>query len=138
MEHNDEELLALYKERGVPSEWEDRTPATMRPAFRLWYRAFPSTKMPLDEAGEAEELIHDPLTALRKAGIVNEDETPHISTMVVNHEKTLNRLVMHAFVVASTNPDTVGITIAKEEEKPKDAEGAGEEEWETEEVAEGE
>jgi hypothetical protein len=34
----------------------------------------------------------------------------------VNHEKTLNRFIMHAMVVSSTNPRTVGITIAKEEE----------------------
>ena len=127
MQQNDEEVLAQYRARGVPTEWQEVTPPTMAPAFRVWYRAFPSTKMPLDAAAEADELIHDPLTALRKAGIVNTDEVPHISTMVVNHEKTLNRLVMHAIVVASTNPDTVGITIAKEEEKAQEEEvGDGE------------
>jgi hypothetical protein len=127
MEHNDEEVLAQYRERGIPTEWQEMTPPTMAPAFRVWYRAYPSTKMPLDAAAEADELIHDPLTALRNAGIVSTDEVPHISTMVVNHEKTLNRLVMHAIVVASTNPDTVGITIAKEEEKVE-GEEVGEEE----------
>jgi len=69
-------------------------------------------------------LIHNPLQALRdarimgdsEARIIGDDETPHISTLVVNHEKTLERFIMYAMVVVSTNPSTVGITIAKEEE----------------------
>ena len=123
---NDDELIALYHERGVPSEWQELTPDQMRPAFRLYFRALPSPSMQVDGSAEAELLIHDPLTALREARIISGDgqETriladdghePHISTFVVNHEKTLNRFVMYASVAVSTNPHTVGITIVKEE-----------------------
>jgi hypothetical protein len=111
----DEELQAAYRERGVPSEWREMTPETMAPAFRLWFRALPSPGSEVEGWEEAELLIHQPLVALRQAGILPEsDEEPHISTMVVNHEKTLQRFIMYAFVVASTNPSTVGITLIKE------------------------
>ena len=122
---DDEELVTRYAERAVPSEWRDITPPELEPAFRLWYRALPSPKSKeldgadqalKDAADEAEALVHDPLTALREVGIIGSEEVPHISTLVVNHEKTLNRFIMHAMVVSSTNPNTVGITIAKEEE----------------------
>lgn len=122
---DDEELVARYEERGIPTTWRDITPPELGNAFRLWYRALPSPKAKeLDGAGqalkaaadEAEVLVHDPLTALREVGIIDAQEDPHISTLVVNHEKTLNRFIMHAMVVSSTNPRTVGITIAKEEE----------------------
>jgi hypothetical protein len=109
-------LQAKYQERGVPTEWQDMTPDTMAPAFRMYYRALPSPGNNVEGAADAEELIHDPLTALRRAGLISEDEDPHISTLVVNHEKTLNRFIMYASVIVSTNPSTVGITIAKEEE----------------------
>jgi hypothetical protein len=114
----DPDLEARYLERGVPTDWQEMTPAPMKPAFRMWFRALPSPQSGYLGADEAELLIHDPLTALRAAGILpdNRDEDPHISTMVVNHEKTLNRFIMYATVVASTNPSTVGITIVKEEE----------------------
>jgi hypothetical protein len=36
--------------------------------------------------------------------------------MVVNHERTLERHIVFAMVLVSTNPNTVGITLAKEEE----------------------
>ena len=82
--------------------------------------------METEGSDEAELLIHDPLTALRSARIVSasgeesilpaDAEEPSISTFVVNHEKTLNRWVMHASVAVSTNPHTVGITIVKEAE----------------------
>ena len=52
---------------------------------------------------------------------------PRISTIVVNHEKTLNRFIMHATAVASTNPKTVGLTIVKEDAEAPEAPGeAGE------------
>jgi hypothetical protein len=63
---------------------------------------------------DAELLVHDPVKALRK-GNINVDDDVRISTTVVNHEKTLCRFIMHASVVVSTNPRTVGITIWKEE-----------------------
>lgn len=109
-------LQAKYEERGVPTEWQDMTPDTMAPAFRMYYRALPSPGAQVVGAEDAEELIHDPLTALRKAKLIDEEHIPHISTLVVNHEKTLNRFIMHASAIVSTNPSTVGITIAKEEE----------------------
>ena len=117
----DEELEALkaaYWERGVPTRWEEITPDVMAPAFRLWFRALPSPKRPVDGAEEAELLIHNPLRALRDAGIVEEreesEETPRISTMVVNHDQTLERFIMYAIVVVSTNPRTIGLTLVKE------------------------
>ena len=114
----DEEFQALqeaYYERGVPSEWQELTPETMAPAFRLWFRALPSPGRPVEGAGDAERLIHNPLAALREAGIIPEsDERPRISTMVVNHDQTLERFIMYAMVVVSTNPSTVGITLVKE------------------------
>ena len=113
----DDDLAPRYEERGVPTRWEDITPETMAPAFRLWYRALPSTTGGYTGADEMERLIKNPLGALRDAGIIgNGPEIPHISTMVVNHEKTLERFICYAMVVVSTNPSTVGITIAKEEE----------------------
>ena len=112
----DDELIGRYMERGVPTEWQDLTPPAMAAAFRLWYRALPSPKSEFQGGEEAELLVHDPLTALREVGIIGSEEEPRVSTMVVNHEKTLNRFIMHAMVVVSTNPNTVGITIAKEEE----------------------
>ncbi len=115
----DEELISLYHERGIPTDWQDVTPDDMRSgdAFRLHYRALPSPSIDTEGAAEAELLIHDPLTALREAGILPADgDEPSISTFVVNHEKTLNRFVMHASVAVSTNPHTVGITIVKEAE----------------------
>lgn len=111
----DNDLGPRYQERGIPTRWEEITPETMVPAFRLWYRALPSTTGGYDGSDEMERLIKNPRAALREAGIIG-DEEPHISTMVINHEKTLERFICYAMVVVSTNPSTVGITIAKEEE----------------------
>jgi hypothetical protein len=144
---DDETLRGMYAERGVPTEWQDVTPDKLAPAFKLWYRALPSPgaaslenldltneqDLALKKGAEyAEWLIHDPVAALRDSEIIpsgggdddddeRERELPHISTMVVNHEKTLCRFIMHATVVASTNPKTVGITIVKEEAPGDDA-----------------
>jgi hypothetical protein len=120
MPHDPEDLAKLkakYQTRSIPSEWRDITPDEMAPAFRMWFRAVPSPGNNVEGAADAEELIHDPVTALRKARILTGEEVPHISTLVVNHEKTLNRFIMYASVIVSTNPSTVGITIAKEEEE---------------------
>ncbi len=118
-EQVERELQAAYEERGVPTDWQELTPETMAPAFRLWFKALRSPGNPLggiDPDSEAERLIHDPVPALREAGVLPDtDETPRISTMVVNHEKTLKRFIMYAMVVVSANPSTVGITIVKEE-----------------------
>jgi hypothetical protein len=115
----DDELQAAYEERGVPTDWMEVTPEPMAPAFRLWFRALRSPGMSdgqIDAGAEAELLIHDPVAALRAAGILPDtDETPRISTMVVNHDKTLKRFIMFAMVVVSTNPSTVGMTVVKEE-----------------------
>lgn len=112
---HDDELVSRYKARGIPTDWQELTPEQMRPAFRLFFRALPSPSMDVEGAADAELLIHDPLTALREAGILPDDgHEPSISTFVVNHEKTLNRFVMYASVAVSTNPHTVGITIVKE------------------------
>ena len=113
-------LKDLYSGRGVPTEWQELTPDSMAPAFKLWYRALPSPKSKFVEGSEyAETLIHNPVAALRESGLIPSEEEdaeePRISTMVVNHEKTLNRFIMFAMVVVSTNPKTVGITIVKEE-----------------------
>ena len=116
MPDDDDDLTARYEERGVPTEWLDMTPDAMAPAFRQYYRALPSPSTKRPGAEYAELLIHDPVAALRQFGLISEDEDPHIATMVVNHEKTLNRYIMHASVVVSTNPSTVGITIVKEPE----------------------
>jgi hypothetical protein len=122
---DDEDLIAEYEERGVPSDWEDITPSALAPAFHLWYRALPSPKSKelkgagqalMDAADEAERLIHNPLETLREGGIKVDDDA-RIATIVVNHEKTLERFIMHTMVVVSNNPSTVGITIAKEEKK---------------------
>lgn len=114
----DKELAERYEERGVPTEWEDITPKQMLPAFHLYWRALRSPSGDPDGAdGEAELLIHNPVAALRKAELIREDDPPpHISTMVVNHEKTLQRFIVYAMVLVSTNPSTVGITLVKEEE----------------------
>jgi hypothetical protein len=120
---SDDELIAMYEERGIPTAWEPITPPAMAPAFQLWFRALPSPKSRdlsgapqalKDAADQAELLIHRPLDALKQAGIAVDNQT-RISTLVVNHEKTLERFIMHATVVVSTNPHTVGITIVKEE-----------------------
>ena len=117
---DDETLKEMYSSRGVPTDWEELTPETMAPAFRLWFRALPSKKADFVEGSEyAETLIHDPVAALRESHLIpsakEDPEGPRIATMVVNHEKTLNRFIMYAFVLVSTNPSTVGITIVKEE-----------------------
>lgn len=117
--NDDDDLLAEYQARGVPTEeWQDLTPQSMTPAFRLLYKALPSPFAKAPGSDEAEHLIHNPVEALRDAGVLGDGDTPRISTMVVNHEKTLERFITHFMVVVSTNPSTVGITIAKEE-KPK-------------------
>lgn len=130
---DDEQLISIYQSRGIPTEWQELTPDTLRPAFRLYFRSLPSPSINHPGAADAEELIHDPLTALRKAGLLPEedDRLPTISTFVVNHEHTLNRMVMHASVAVSTNPHTVGITIIKEpvpdeEDAPQDSPAYGE------------
>lgn len=110
----DDDLIAIYQARGVPSDWQRITPESMKPAFELWHRALPSPSMDVPGADEAEELIHDPVAALQRAGIIGPKAQPRISTMVVNHEKTLRRFIMYASVVVSTNPNTVGLTIVKE------------------------
>jgi hypothetical protein len=117
---DDDTLKDMYSARRVPTEWQELTPDSLAPAFRLWYRALPSPKMDFVDGSEyAEQLIHDPVAALRDSGLIpsaqEDPDEPHISTMVVNHEKTLNRFIMYALVVVSTNPKTVGITIVKEE-----------------------
>jgi hypothetical protein len=112
-------LQERYGERGVPTEWVDITPDVMGSAFRLHFRALKSPSGDPDGAeGEAEELIHNPVRHLRKHGLISEreEETPRISTMIVNHEKTLERFIVYAMVLVSTNPSTVGITLVKEEE----------------------
>ena len=119
---HDDELISRYRERGIPTEWQELTPQAMRPAFRLYFRALPSPSLEYEGSRDAELLIHDPLTALREAGIISDDADPHISTFVVNHEKTLNRFVMYASVTISTNPHTVGITIVKEAEPTEESE----------------
>jgi hypothetical protein len=91
-----------------------RVTGPMKQAFRMYFRALPSPSIDHPGADEAELLIHDPLTALRNAGILPEGEMPQISTFVVNHQHTLRRMVMYASVTVSTNPHTVGITIVKE------------------------
>jgi len=118
----DEELLdelnrriaEIYESRGIPTQWDDVTPEPMRPAFSVHFRALPSPQSGYPGWDEAELLIHDPLTALRNAGLIPDGETPDISTFVVNHQHTLNRMVMYATVTISNNPHTVGITIVKE------------------------
>ena len=117
---DDDTLKDMYSSRGVPTDWQELTPDTMAPAFRLWFRALPSPKSDFVEGSDyAEWLIHDPVGALQDSGLIpraDEDaEEPRVSTMVVNHEKTLNRFIMYALVLVSTNPKTVGITIVKEE-----------------------
>lgn len=119
----DEGLIERYRERGIPGRWREITPDEMKPGFRLFFRAMPSPSARygiddeeiMEAAADAELLIHDPMAALRRAGIAVDDDA-QISTMVVNHEKTLNRFIMHASVVVSANPHTVGITIVKEAE----------------------
>jgi hypothetical protein len=132
----DEELAELYAERGVPTEWADITPEQMGPAYTLYWKALrsPSGNLegteefwravrdpdgePNGPPDEAEELIHNPVQALRRAGLISEDgPTPRVSTMIVNHERTLERFIVYAMVLVSTNPSTVGITLAKEEYK---------------------
>jgi hypothetical protein len=117
---DNDRLKDMYASRGVPTEWQELTPDVMAPAFRLWFRALPSPKADFVEGYDyAEWLIHDPVAALRHSGIIpsaeQDKEEPHVATMVVNHEKTLNRFIMYALVAVSTNPKTVGITFVKEE-----------------------
>jgi hypothetical protein len=130
-------LEAAYSDRGVPTGWEEITPPTFRRSFRLLYRAYQS---PGEDDGrtaagdEAEKFIHDPVQALIDDGLIPDEgidkegrrRLPRISTMVVNHEKTLRRFIMHAFVAVSKNPHTIGITIIKEEEPEPPAEHAPE------------
>jgi hypothetical protein len=122
-------LDAAYAERGVPNEWQEITPETFQRSFRLHYRAYQSPGPGPDgerTAAEidAEKFIHDPVEALIEGGLIPDEgfddegrrRLPRISTMVVNHEKSLRRFIMHAFVAVSNNPHTIGITIVKEEE----------------------
>jgi hypothetical protein len=129
MTDGDHDLAAEYSARGIPTAWEEITPPTFSNKFRLLYRAYQS---PGDEEGrsdegrEAERFLHEPAQALIDDGILPDEgldehgrrRLPRISTMVVNHEQTLRRFIMHAFVAVSNNPHTVGITIVKEE-KPE-------------------
>ncbi|HEX2195260.1 MAG TPA: hypothetical protein VHK63_09935 [Candidatus Limnocylindria bacterium] len=127
MINGDDDLAAAYSARGVPTDWIDLTFDNIAPAFRLYYRALPSPDpdaAPSAGKDEAELLLHDPVAALRAGGIIGEEVDdagrpvlPRIATMVVNHEKTLKRFVMHAFVTVSNNPHTIGITIVKEEKQ---------------------
>jgi hypothetical protein len=108
-------LQERYAERGVPTEWVEITPEVMRPAYHLYFRALKSPKGDPDgDDGLAERLIHDPVKALREQGVDIGDD-PRVSTMVVNHERTLERSIVYAMVLVSTNPNTIGITLAKEE-----------------------
>jgi hypothetical protein len=109
-------LQERYAERGVPTpEWEEITPNVMSPAYHLYFRALKSPKGDPDGPnGLAERLIHDPVAALRDQGVDIGDD-PRVSTMVVNHERTLERSIVYAMVLVSTNPNTIGITLAKEE-----------------------
>ncbi|MDP9273620.1 MAG: hypothetical protein M3O93_08890 [Chloroflexota bacterium] len=119
----DDDLAKLYQGLGLPMEkWRVVTPPEMAEYFRYYFRAFPSPGSNFPGAKDGEELLHDPIRALRKQEvedtdehIIGPDEWPHISTMVVNHDKTLNRFVMGVTVVASTNPSTVGMTFVKAE-----------------------
>jgi hypothetical protein len=110
-------LQEMYAERGVPTKWVEITPEVMAPAYHLYFRALRSPSGDPDgAAGDAERLIHDPVAALRVQGVDIGDD-PRVSTMVVNHERTLERSIVYAMVLVSTNPNTVGITLAKEEYK---------------------
>jgi hypothetical protein len=136
----DDEWAELYAERGVPTDWADITPEQMGPAYRLHWKALKSPSNNVDGTNEfwravrdphgepnglpdeAEELIHNPVQALRRAGLIDEyGPTPHVSTMVVNHERTLERFIVYAMVLVSTNPNTVGITLAKEEYREQES-----------------
>jgi hypothetical protein len=110
-----QQIHAIYEARGIPTPWRDVTPDVMRDAFEVHFRALPSPRSGYAGADEAERLIHDPLAVLREAGIYRGgDEIPDISTFVVNHQHTLNRMVMYASVTISQNPHTIGITLVKE------------------------
>jgi hypothetical protein len=113
-EEEQQTLLGAYERRSVPTEWQEITPPSIADAFRIYHRALPSPSADFTRLGDAEELIHNPIAALRRAGIIQGDEVPRISTMVVNHQEGLERFIMSATVIASTNPTTVGIMIAKE------------------------
>jgi len=109
------QLQELYAERGVPTKWVEITPDVMRPAYHLYFRALKSPKGDPDgDDGLAERLIHDPVKALRDQGVEIGDDA-RVSTMVVNHERTLERSIVYAMVLVSTNPNTIGITLAKEQ-----------------------
>ncbi len=117
---SDEELAELYERRGVPTEWVEITPEVMSRAYHLYFRALKSPSGdPAGAKGFAERLIHDPVAALREQRVDIGDD-PRVSTMVVNHERTLERSIVYAMVLVSTNPNTVGITLAKEEYKEKE------------------
>ena len=135
IDDGDDDLAAQYSERGVPTEWEEITPEAFRRSFKLHYRAYQSpdpAAPPSAARDEAETFLHDPVEALIEGGIIPDEglddqgrrRLPRISTMIVNHEKTLKRFIMHAFVAVSKNPHTVGITIVKEE-KPEPDEQPG-------------
>jgi len=131
----DDDLAQRYEERGIPTEWRDITPDEMAPAYRLYWKGFKSPSGNLDGTDEfwrairdpdgeslgppddGEELIHNPVKALRKAGLISvEDPPPHISTLIVNHHKSLERFIVYAMVLVSQNPSTVGMTLVKEAE----------------------
>ena len=110
-----QEIAEIYELRRIPTDWHEVTPHRHADPFGVHFRALPSPASELPGADEAELLIHDPLTALKKAGIQNGgDELPDISTFVVNHQHTLNRMVMYASVTISKNPHTIGIMLVKE------------------------
>lgn len=114
-EEDQEKLRGAYDRRAIPTEWQEITPLSISEGFRIYHRALPSPSADFTGTGEAEELLHNPIAALRGAGIIPRDgEIPRISTMVVNHQEGLERFIMSATVIASTNPSTVGIMIAKE------------------------
>ena len=72
--------------------------------FELWVARFKSS------SPDCETFVHDPVASMIEGGVI-ESRDVHVTTHVINHERTLSKF--HLFATATKSAGSVGLTLYK-------------------------
>jgi len=72
--------------------------------FELWVARFKSS------SPDCETFVHDPVASMVEGGVI-ESRDYHVTTHVINHERTLSKF--HLFATATKSSGSVGLTLYK-------------------------